>query len=105
MLNEYAYSRRPGQAMPTPETAALARELVTDTNRVVLAVAPEKKGVTPPTEASLRDALRSGAEAKLTACGDESTGKVLMPTRPTPGSITGRRQIAEIGVTVLTLSN
>src|SRR4030095_2286962 len=87
------------------ETAALARELVTEANRVVIAVAPDKKGVTPPTEAALRDALRVAAAATLTAWRDDSTGKVLMGTRPAAGSITGKRQIAEIGVTVLTLSN
>jgi zinc protease len=87
------------------ETAALARELVTETNRVVLAVAPQKKDLVSPTEASLRDALRAGADAKLTEWHDDSSGKVLMATRPTPGSITARRQIPEINVTVLTLSN
>jgi zinc protease len=103
--SEYALAKRFLPTVTTTETAALARELVTETNRVVMAVAPEKKGVTPPTEASLRDALRAGADAKLTAWRDDSTGKVLMAARPTPGSITGKRQISEIGVTVLTLSN
>ena len=32
-----------------------SRELVTDNNSVVLAVAPEKKGVAPPSDAALRD--------------------------------------------------
>ena len=103
--NEYAYAKRFVPTITTTEAAALARELVSETNRVVLAVAPEKKGVTPPGDASLRDALRSGAEAKLTAWRDESTGKVLMATRPTPGSVMGTRQLSEINVTVLTLSN
>ena len=103
--NEYAYAKQLVPTITATETAALARELVTENNRVVLAVAPEKKGVTPPTEAALRDALRSGAGAKLTAWRDDSAGKVLMATKPTPGSITGKRQIPEIGVTVLTLSN
>src|SRR5258706_9728242 len=103
--SEYAYAKRFIPTITTTETAALARELVTETNRVVIAVAPDKKGVTPPAETSLRDALRAGASATLTAWRDESTGKVLMATHPAPGSITGKRQIPEIGVTVLTLSN
>ena len=103
--SEYALAKRFIPTITTTETAALARELVTEANRVVIAVAPDKKGVTPPTEAALRDALRVGAAATLTAWRDDSTGKVLMATRPAAGSITGRRQIAEIGVTVLTLSN
>jgi len=102
---EYALAKRFIPTITTTETAALARELVTETNRVVIAVAPDKKGVAPPAEAAMRDALRSGAAATLTAWRDESNGKVLMPNKPAPGSITARRQIPEIGVTVLTLSN
>jgi zinc protease len=102
---EYDLAKRFVPTITTTETAALARELVTETNRVVIAVAPEKKGVMPPTEAAVRDALRSGAAATLTAWRDESNGKELMPSRPAPGKITARRQIAEIGVTILTLSN
>jgi hypothetical protein len=71
---------------------------------VVIAVAPEKKDVAPPAEAAVRDALREGAAATLTAWRDEAKGKELMPARPTPGTITARKQIPEIGVTVLTLS-
>src|SRR5439155_20513948 len=61
---EYRLAQQFIPAITTAETAALAKELVTDNNRVVLATAPDKKGQTPPTEASLRDALRSGADAK-----------------------------------------
>jgi len=102
---EYELAQRFVPTITTMETAALARELVTETNRVVIVVAPEKKGVTPPTEAAVRDALRSGAAATLTAWRDESNGKALLPTKPTPGTVTARREIREIGVTILTLSN
>jgi len=102
---EYDLAKRFVPTATTTETAALARELVTETNRVVIAVAPEKKGVTTPAETAVRDALRTGAAATLTAWHDESKGKELMPTKPTPGTITARRQIPEVGVTVLTLSN
>jgi zinc protease len=105
IATEYDLARRFVPSITTTETAALARELVTDTNRVVIAVAPEKKGVAPPAEAVLRESLRSGASASLTAWLDESKGKELMPAKPTPGTITARRQIPEIGVTILTLSN
>jgi zinc protease len=105
IATEYDLAKRFVPGMTTAETAALARELVTDTNRVVIAVAPDKKGVTPPTEAAVRDALRSGAAAAVTAWRDESKGKELMPAKPAPGTVTARREIPEIGVTVLTLSN
>ena len=105
IATEFELAKRFVPTITTTETAALARELVTETNRVVIAVAPDKKGVTSPAEASVRDALRSGAAATLTAWHDESNGKALMATKPTPGTVTARREIREIGVTVLTLSN
>jgi zinc protease len=105
IATEYDLAKRFVPTITTTETAALARELVTETNRVVIAVAPDKKGVMPPAEAAVRDALRSGAAATLTAWRDESNGKALMPNKPTPGTMTARRQIPEIGVTILTLSN
>ena len=105
IATEYELAKRFIPTITTTETAALARELVTESNRVVIAVAPDKKGVAAPTEAAVREALRSGAAATLTAWRDESNGKVLMSAKPTPGTVTARRQIPEIGVTILTLSN
>ncbi|PYR82093.1 MAG: hypothetical protein DMF87_03005 [Acidobacteria bacterium] len=102
---EYDLAKRFVPTVNTTETAALARELVTENNRVVIAVAPEKKDVTPPSEAMVRDALRTGAAATLTAWKDEAKGKELLPAKPTPGTIASRRDVPEIGVTVLTLSN
>ncbi|HEU5257761.1 MAG TPA: insulinase family protein [Vicinamibacterales bacterium] len=105
IATEYELAKRFVPTITTTETAALARELVTDTNRVVIVVAPEKKGVTPPSEAAVREALGSGAAATLTAWRDDAKGNQLLPTKPMPGRVTARREIREIGVTILTLSN
>ena len=105
IATEYDLAKRFVPTITTAETAALARELVTENNRVVIAVAPDKKGVTPPAEAAVREALRSGAAATLTAWRDEAKGKELMPGKPTAGRITARRQVPEVGVTILMLSN
>ena len=87
------------------ETSALARELLGDDNRVVLAVSPQKAGVAPVTQAGLVEALRAGSTATVTAWKDETAGRDLMTMLPAPGSVRARREIPEIGVTVLTLSN
>ena len=88
----------------TAEVASLAREIFGDANRVVVATAPEKAGLTRVTEAALGDALRAGTTATVTAWRDEMVTRELM-TKPTGGSVRSRREIPEIGVTVLTLSN
>jgi zinc protease len=87
------------------EIAALAREHITDENRVVLASAPEKTGLAAATESGLRDALRAGAASDVTPWKDEIAGRELLAKAPTPGTVRARREIPELGVTVLTLSN
>jgi zinc protease len=87
------------------EIGTLARQLVADHDRVVLATSPQKDGLAPATEAALRAALKSGEDTPVTAWRDEVSAKELMAKAPTPGTITSRREIPELGVTVLSLSN
>ena len=87
------------------ELATMARGIFGEANRVVIATAPDKAGVTKVTESALGDALRTGAAASVTAWRDEIAARELLPRKPTGGSITSRRELPEIGVTVLTLSN
>ncbi len=102
---ELEFARRFLSTITAAETGALARELMPDDNRVVLASAPEKPGLSAVTETALRDALRTGSSASVTAWRDEMSGRELMAKPSVPGSVKTRREIAEIGVTVLTLSN
>jgi zinc protease len=87
------------------ETAAVAREFITEENRVVLSTAPEKAGLAPVSETALRDALRTGLAASVEPWKDAIAGRELLAKAPTPGAVKSRREIQEIGVTVLTLSN
>ena len=96
------------QFLPTitaKETGDVARRLLPETNRVVIATSPQKTGITPVTETALRAALRAGSEATVDAWHDTVSGRALMAKAPTPGRIISRREIPEIGVTVLKLSN
>jgi zinc protease len=87
------------------EIGAVARQLFTESGRVVLATSPQKTGVPAATEAGLRQALAAGTAASVTAWRDEIGSRELIASKPVPGKVTARREIAEIGVTVLTLSN
>jgi zinc protease len=87
------------------EIATLAREFITDENRVVIATAPEKPELKPVTETALGNALRTGLTASVTAWRDAVAGRELLAKAPAPGAVKARREIPEIGVTVLTLSN
>jgi zinc protease len=87
------------------EVNALAREWMTDRNRVVTASLPEKPGVHVPTEAELRAVLDQVKSEPLTAYQDTVTDAPLIPVEPQPGTIVARREIPGIGATEWTLSN
>ncbi len=87
------------------EVSAAARALITDQNRVVMAVAPEKPGVPAPTEESLKASMTRAAAVLVEPWADGTEGRTLVEHPPTPGSVTARRTLADLGVTVLTLSN
>ncbi|HUU32449.1 MAG TPA: insulinase family protein [Vicinamibacterales bacterium] len=102
---EFALARRFVPAVTLEEVTTLMKGLIGDDSRVVLGVAPAKPGVTLPTDDTLKTALTAAFAATVAPWSDGLTGRELVPTRPAPGKVTGRRQIPEVGVTVLTLSN
>jgi len=96
------------QFLPTitaQEIGAMGRDLFSDRSRVVIATSPQKAGLVAVTEPALREALAAGTSATVTAWRDEMGGRELISRKPAPGKVTSRREIAELGVTVLTLSN
>jgi zinc protease len=87
------------------EVNALADSLISTKNRVVLAEGPEKAGITMPSETDLRGILSREALAKPAAWVDRTAGAELMAKKPAPGKVRTRREIPELGVTVLTFEN
>ena len=102
---EYRLVKQILPAITSDEISAMARTLMADDGRVVLAVAPQKDGLQPPTEAGLRAALGSADAAAVVAWNDTSTNRALVETKPQPATIVSRREIPEIGVTIVRLSN
>jgi zinc protease len=72
---------------------------------IVLAVMPEKEGLAPPTEADLRAALASGERVAVMPWSDATTTTALVEDVPAPAAIESRREIPDIGVTVVTFDN
>jgi zinc protease len=102
---ELALARQFLPTITAEEIGTLGRELFADGSRVVIAMSPQKVGLVAVTEATLREALAAGTSATVTPWRDEAAGRELLAKKPEPGKVTARREIAEIGVTVLTLSN
>ena len=87
------------------EVTALSKELITEENRVVLGVAPEKKEVPPPTTDTMRAAVARAGTAPVERWAEATSGRELVEKPPAPGKVASRRTVPEIGATVLTLSN
>jgi zinc protease len=87
------------------EVAALAKEFITDDNRVVLGVAPEKKETPPPSVDMLRNTIARASAAPVEPWKEATEGRALVEKDPVSGKVTARRTVPEIDATVLTLSN
>jgi zinc protease len=102
---EYRIAQTYLPTITADEIAALAKELITEENRVVLGVAPEKKEVPPPSTETMRAAINRAAAAPVERWAEATAGRELVEKPPAAGKVASRRTVPEIGATVLTLSN
>ena len=105
IAKEFELTRALLPTVTLDEAGAAARELLQESSRVVLATSPEKAAVTLPTEADMRAALTRAESALVQAWTETLARTDLLEKKPAPGRVVSTRTIAEIGVTVLTLSN
>jgi zinc protease len=102
---EYELTKRFVPEISLAEVNALAKEWIRNGNNSVIITAPEKEGVTVPTEAGVRTALSNAKSLVLTAYKDVSTDKPLMAKKPNAGKITSEKTNKEMGITEWQLSN
>lgn len=87
------------------ETNRLAKEWMTERNRVIMANAPEKAGAGVPGEKELLAVLEEVKREEIAPYEDTMTDAPLLPDMPVPGEVVSRRTIEAVGVTEWTLSN
>ena len=87
------------------ETNRLAKEWMTEKNRVIMANAPEKEGVAVPGEKELLAVLEEVKRDSIAPYEDTTTDAPLLPNMPESGEIVSKRTIEAAGVTEWTLSN
>jgi zinc protease len=104
-----AYEHKLVQALvPTitaTEVASAAKAAFADVSRVILAVSPQKPDVRVPTEDQLRAAVTAADAVAVTAWADTASDAALIAKLPDPGKVGDRREIPELGVTVVRFSN
>ncbi len=102
---EYAIVQQVLPGIAAQEVTEVARSLITEDGRVVLATAPGPADEPPASEADLLAALRTGELASVAAWDDGGGEGELMVSLPEPGTVVSRRPLPDLGVTVVTLSN
>jgi zinc protease len=103
------YEYRLAKALVPEITAAdvngAAKALFSEGSRVILAVSPQKPNLTPPTDAQLRAAVAATEAVAVTAWNDSASGRELMARVPEGAAIADRREIADLGTTVVRFAN
>jgi zinc protease len=102
---EYGLALKVLPAVTLEEVAALARRQLADDSRVVLAVSPEKSGLTLPTDSELRAALGAADKAAITPWTETTVARALMEKEPAPAAVASTEALADIGVTVVRFAN
>jgi zinc protease len=102
---EYRLAQSLLPAIAADEVGRVAATLFADTARVVIATSPKKDGLAVPTEAQLRDAMASADAVAVTPWSDAVSARALMAEPPDPGSITERRAVPALGMTVVRFGN
>lgn len=87
------------------EVNALAKKWITDKNRSVVLTAPEKEGLSLPTEAEILAALKEVESAEVAPYEDEFLDMPLLAEKPEGGKVVNSSTVEKINTTVLELSN
>ena len=104
---EYEYNTMSLMANNVPVDAInqTLKQLITNDNRVVMAMLPEKEGVKVPTAEELAAAMAEVDAENIEAFVDEVKAEPLIPQLPGPGRIVSETPVEKWGATKLTLSN
>jgi zinc protease len=102
---EYDLVRQILPGIGPSDVSGWAKHLLGENVDAVLAVSPQKPGISVPSDEELRGALTSADAVAVTAWKDAAATGVLMEHRPEPAAVVSRREIAELGVTVVGFSN
>ena len=102
---EYRLAKELVPAISLAGVNQLARNWISDENRVIIAQTPLKTGVPVPTESGLLSVFDRASKVTLAAYTETLSGAALLEKPPAPGSIVSSRAIAGIGAVEWKLSN
>jgi zinc protease len=102
---EHALTQELVPTVELHEVNRLARQWITDGNRVVLVNGPEKEGLAMPDEVALEAVFTAVAVKEIAPYVDEVADAPLLSERPRGGAVMQEEAIEELDVTVWELAN
>lgn len=103
--DEYQIAQMIANMVTLDQINAAMKEIVTDDNRVVLAMMPDSEDGVYPTEAEFKAALTAVDGEDIEPLKETLKEEPLIPQLPAKGSIVSEKQDQQWGATVWTLSN
>jgi zinc protease len=103
---KYAFAKKYLDKITLDELHALAKQMITEENMVVIVQGPEKEGVKMPAEEEIRRMVQKLRKKKVKPYQAKALAASLMQgIELNPGKVTAERTIASLGVIEWTLSN
>ena len=102
--NEYAIMSQYAPMLPVDLVNGYVQSLMSDSNLVVMAMLPEKEGLTHPTDAEIAQLLADVAAEDITAYEDKVSDEPLIAEEPEGGKVVKVKE-AKYGYKQLILSN
>jgi zinc protease len=87
------------------DASTMARSLLSDDSRVILATSPQKAGIKIPTEAELQAAITAATKVRVNPWKDTGATRALMEHAPAAGAVASRSSIDDLGITVVRFAN
>lgn len=103
--NEYAIMSQIAPNVPVSAINELFKGLITDKNRAVAVMAPQKDDLVLPTKEEVKNLIKNSLTAELTPYVDKVSNEPLMAEKPQGGKIVSEKFNPEFNATELTLNN
>lgn len=102
---EYQTAKKILPQLPVDVINQAFNELVSDSNRIVMVMMPEKEGFAVPTVDQVKQAMAEVDAEDIAAFVDEVKAEPLIANLPAPGKVVSTRELPEWGAVEWTLSN
>jgi len=103
--HDFDLAQKLAPGMSVPEANALIASWMTEENQVSLMISIEKEGQSLPSAEQIQSLRREVAASAITPYQERELPKTLLSKQPVSGSVVSTREVPELGVTELTLSN